>query len=146
MLKPRWCLNPGIYGNEIEKDGHLVDPRLNPQQCHCGNEVFTILEEDGLLLLALQKQNNCWTLWDYCIWLITDHSVFMSLLVIGRWFNHSFLCKGNMGKLNQVPIDKFTWDFIMWIDPFCLKFRDEKPLKGEDLFNRKGQANPLNGE
>ena len=61
-----------------------------------------------------------------------------------------------MGKLNQVPIDKFTpenvlrviehWDFISRINPFCLKFGDEKPLKGEDLFNRKGRANPLNGE
>ena len=27
-----------------------------------------------------------------------------------------------------------------------MKFGDEKPPKGEDLFNRKGQANPLNGE
>ncbi len=137
--------------NEIENDGYLVDPWLNPQQRHRGNGVFTISEEDGLLLLALRKENNWQTLWDYCIRLITDQGVFVSLSVIGRWFNHSFLCKGNMGKLNQVPIDKFTpenvlraiehWDFISRINPFCLKFGDEKPLKGEVL-----RANPLNGE
>jgi hypothetical protein len=50
-----------------------------------------------------------------------------------------FLCKGNLGKLNQVPIDKLTpenivktvkhWDFITRVDPFWLKFGDEKPLK-----------------
>ena len=141
---------------EIEHDGHLVDPRLNPQKRHRGNGVFTILEEDGLLLLALRKENNRRTLRDYCIRLIMDCGVFVSPSVIGKWFNHSFSCKGTMGKLNQVPIDKFTpenvlrmikhWDFIVRIDPFCLKFGDEKPLKGEDLFNRKGRANPLNGE
>ncbi len=61
-----------------------------------------------------------------------------------------------MGKLNQVRIDKFTpenvlrtieyWDLIARIDPFRLKFGDEKPLKGSDLFNRKGRADPLKGE
>jgi hypothetical protein len=142
--------------DEIENDGHLVDPRLNPQQRHRENGVFTILEEDGLLLLALRKEYNWWTLRDYCIRLITDHGVFVSPSVICKWFNHSFSCKGNVGKLNQVPMDKFTpenvlrrikhWDFIARIDPFRLKFGDEKPLKGEDLFNRKGRANPLNGE
>ena len=141
---------------EIEYDGHLVDPRLNPQKRHRGNGVFTISEEDGLLLLALRKENNRRTLRDYCIRLITDRGVFVSPSVIGKWFKHSFSCKGTVGKLNQVPIDKFTpenvlrtiehWDFIARIDPFRLKFGDEKPLKGEDLFNRKGRANPLNGE
>ena len=76
--------------NEIENDGYLVDPWLNPQQRHRGNGVFTILEEDGLLLLALRKENNRRTLQDYCIRLITDQGVFVSLSVIGRWFNHSF--------------------------------------------------------
>ena len=69
--------------------------------------------------------------------------------------SHVFV-QGNLGKLNQVPIDKFTpenvlkviehWDFIGRVDPFWLKFGDEKPLKGEDLFNQKGRADPLNGE
>jgi hypothetical protein len=69
--------------------------------------------------------------------------------------SHVFV-QGNLGKLNQVPIDKFTpenvlkviehWDFIGRVDPFRLKFGNEKPLKGEDLFNWKGRADPLNGE
>ncbi len=65
------------------------------------------------------------------------------MTVICKWFNHTFLHKGNLGKLNQVPIDKFTpenvlwtikhWDFIARIDPFRLKFGDEKPLKGPSM-------------
>jgi hypothetical protein len=87
---------------------------------------------------------------------MVDRGVFVSMTVICKLFNHTFLHKGNLGKLNQVPIDKFTpenvlwtiehWDFIAQIDPFCLKFGDKKPLKGKDHFNRKGLADPLNGE
>jgi hypothetical protein len=88
--------------------------------------------------------------------MIIDQGVFVSPSVFCKWFNHMFLCKGNLGKLNQVPIDKFTpenivktveyWDFITQVDPFWLKFGDEKPLKGEDLFNWNGHADHLNGE
>ena len=38
------------------------------------------------------------------------------------------------------------WEFIRQVDPYRLKFRDEKLLKTGGLFNRKGCADPLSGE
>ncbi len=78
--------------DEIE-GGNLVNPRLNGQRCNCGDGVFTISEDDGLFLLALRKENNRWTLCDYCICMIVDQGVFVSPSVICKWFNHIFCVK-----------------------------------------------------
>ncbi len=60
-----------------------------------------------------------------------------------------------MRKLNKVPIDKFTnYNILRWaefiycieqIPPWCIVFGGEKPLKGGELFNRWGRADPLTG-
>ena len=34
----------------------------------------------------------------------------------------------------------------MQVDPYKLKFGDKKPLKGQDLFNCRGHADPFGGE
>jgi hypothetical protein len=79
----------------------------------------------------------------------------VSCPVICRWFRTAFPFKGGMRKLNKVPIDKFTNDNTRRRMEYLLRvsqvpaerivFGDEKPLKGGDLFNRKGRADPLNG-
>lgn len=140
---------------EIES-GELVDPKMKIVARARGAGVISISDEDGMFLLALRQQNNKRTLRDYCIRLIEDRGVFVSPSVICKWFLSSFPFRGSLGKLNQVPLDKFSpenilramehWEFIRQVDPFRLKFGDEKPLKGEDLFNRKGRADPLSGE
>ncbi len=79
----------------------------------------------------------------------------MSKAVISKWFLTTFPFKGRMQKLNKVPIDKFTdnnilrWaEFICCIEqipPWCIVFGDEKSLKGGELFNCWGRADPLTG-
>jgi hypothetical protein len=140
---------------EIES-GDLVDPKRKIVARARGDGVIAISDKDGMYLLVLCQQNNKCTLRDYCIWLIEDRGVFVSPSVICKWFLNLFPSRGSLGKLNQVPLDKFSpenilrvmkhWEFIRQVDPYRLKFGDEKPLKGEDLFNRKGRADPLSGE
>ena len=38
------------------------------------------------------------------------------------------------------------WEFIRQVDPYWLKFGGEKPLKGQDLFNPWGCADPFSGK
>jgi hypothetical protein len=76
--------------------------------------------------------------------------------VISKWFRTTFPFKGSMRKLNKVPIDKFTDNntlcraeftyCVEQIPPWRLVFGDEKPLKGGELFNCWGHADPLTEE
>jgi hypothetical protein len=123
---------------EIESGG-LVDPKRKIVARARGAGVIAISDEDGMYLLALRQQNNKRKLRDYCIRLIEDRGVFVSPSVICKWFHNLFPYRGSLGKLNQVPLDKFSpenilramehWEFIMQVDPYWLKFGDEKPLK-----------------
>ncbi len=61
--------------------------------------------------------------------------------------------KGGLRVVNQVPVDKYKpknilrllkfMDKILWINPYRLKFCDEKHLKGAKLFNWKGRRDPI---
>ncbi len=64
--------------------------------------------------------------------------------------------KGGLRVVHQVPIDKYKpknilrllkfMDKILRINPYRLKFYDEKHLKGAKLFNRKGCRDPITGK
>jgi hypothetical protein len=116
---------------------------------------MTLSNGDSFYLLNLWQLNNRFTLCDYAYCLATDRGTFVSRAVIGKWFLTTFPFKGSMRKLNKVPINKFTDNNILHcaefmycveqIPPWCLVFGDEKPLKGGELFNRWGCADPLTG-
>jgi hypothetical protein len=120
-----------------------------------GAGAMTLLDGDGFYLLHLQHLNNHFTLHNYAYCLAIDRGTFVSRAVIGKWFLTTFPFKGSMRKLTKVPIDKFTnnnivrWAELMYcveqIPPWHLVFGDEKQLKGGELFNLWGRADPLTG-
>lgn len=46
---------------------------------------------------------------------------------------------------NIIRYDEYLWD-ILFVDNRRLVFLDEKSLKGREIYNRKGRANPLSDE
>ncbi len=64
--------------------------------------------------------------------------------------------KGNVQKLNQVPVDKLKPDNVLRAVKYAelidmlltinTKFADKKHLKGQEIFNRYGWRCPLTGE
>ena len=100
----------------------------------------------GWLISAV---NSMWSLWNYCICLMVNQGVFVFLFMICYSFNHTFSCKANLGKLNQVPIDKFTpenflwtikhWNFIAGSIFFALSLEIKSPWR-EKTFQLKGSS------
>ena len=148
-----WGFANKVVG-EIES-GQLVDPKMKVQGRTHGAGALKLSFEDGFYLLHLRKLNNRFTLKDYAARLAADRGTFVSRQVISRWFRTTFPFKGSMRKLNRIPIDKFTdnnllrWAEYMYrveqVPQWRLVFGDEKSLKGADLFNRSGRADPLTG-
>jgi hypothetical protein len=146
-----WGFANKVIG-EIES-GQLINPRMTVQGHNRGAGAMTLSDRDGFYLLHLWRLNNWFTLRNYAYCLATDRGTFVSRAVIDKWFLTTFPFKGSMQKLNKVPIDKFTNDNILHcaefmycveqIPPWHLVFGDEKPLKGGELFNRWGHADPL---
>ena len=124
---------------EVES-GSLVDPRLQVNYRARGAGSMTISYEDGLLLLAQRAKCNQTTLKEYsrCLYLATGR--FVSKNTICQWFLTTMPFKGGLRVVNQVPIDKYKPDNILRllefidkiyrINPYRLKFCDEKHLKG----------------
>jgi hypothetical protein len=64
--------------------------------------------------------------------------------------------KGNIQKLNQIPVDKLKPDNVLraveyaelidMLPTINIKFADKKHLKGQEVFNRYGWRCPLTGE
>ena len=97
-----------------ERDsGELVDLKLKIVERACGDSVKSISDEDGMCLLALRMDNNKGTLCEYSIRLIEDRGVFVLPLIICKWFLNSLVFRGSLGKLNQVPLDKFSPENIL---------------------------------
>jgi transposase len=148
-----WGFASKVVG-EIE-NGQLIDPRTSVQGRKRGNGAITLTDGDGFYLLHLRKLNNRFTLRDYAHRLAIDRGTYVSKTVICKWFRTTFTFKGSMRKLNKVPIDKFTDNNVLrWaefnyrvgqVPPWRLVFGDEKPLKGGELFDRWGRADPLTG-
>ena len=80
--------------------------------------------------------------------------------IVSSSFISSFFRKvgpfaGSFRKLPTVPVDKFRpaniqsyadyLDFVSVIPPHLLHFGDEKSLKGTEIFNRRGRADPETG-
>ena len=149
-----WNFANRVVG-EIQ-NGQLVDPRTVVADRARGVGVLTLSVDDCLHLLALRRMNNRLTLRDYQYRLFVDRGTIVSKTVISDWFLKSGPFRGSLRKLNKVPIDKFTNDNIInrmeylyrisQVHPWRMVFGDEKPLKGGELFNRWGRADPMTGE
>jgi hypothetical protein len=137
------------------ESGQSINPRMTVQGGKRGAGAMTLSDGDGFYLLHLWRLNNWFTLRDYAYCLATDRGTFVSRVVIGKWFLPTFPFKGSMRKLNKVPINKYPNNNILHcaelmycvkqIPPWHIVFGDEKPLKGGELFNRWGRADPLTG-
>lgn len=137
--------------------GCLIDPRTVVKQppARRGAGAKTISDEDGLILLALRAENNRRTLASYSLGLYNATGNYVSKSVICKWFLTQHTFKGGLRVLDKVPIDKYSpdnylrlmeyLDLIVQIDPMRLKFCDEKHLKGQELFSKKGRIDPLTG-
>jgi hypothetical protein len=138
---------------EINPD-YLVDPKQKVRQQHVGRGAGakTISDEDGEILLAMQRENNWLTLGSYSIGPYNATGKYVSRSVICKWFLMKYAVKGALRVLNQVPINKYSPDnclclmeymnIITQIDPMRLKFCDKKHLKGRELFSRNGWRDP----
>lgn len=92
----------------------------------------------------------------YCIQLREITGKDVSESTITNFFLRGFAIKGSLRKPNQVPKDKFKpaniqryfeyVDFVRRVDPYRLKFGDEKLLKGSEIYCKKGRNNVLTGE
>ena len=145
----------GKIMDEVDSGG-IVDPATVDPERERGPGSMTLDLEDELLLLRLHQWKPSMRLSQYCMYLRVQRGTIVSESTISRWFLTRFPFKGSFRKPNLVPIDKFKpnnilrakdyIDFVKNIDPFRLKFGDEKHLKGSELFCTKGRRNPLTGE
>jgi hypothetical protein len=142
--------------DEIE-DSCLMDPKQKVRwyDGQPGAGAKTISDEDGEILLAMQRNNNRLTLGSYSIGLYNATGKYVSRSVICKWFLKKHTFKGALCVLNQVLINKYSPDnclrlmeyviIITQIDLMCLKFCDKKHLKGRELFSQKGRRDPQTG-
>ena len=125
------------------KNGQLIDPRTMVQGRKCSNGAIALSDEDGFYLFHLWKLNNQLMLCNYAYHLAIDRGTFVSRAVICKWFRSTFSFKGSMRRLNKVPTE-FMY-CVGQVPLWHLVFGDEKPLKGGELFNWWGRADPLTG-
>ncbi len=68
--------------------------------------MISISNEDGLVLLHMQRENNQHALHDYRQGLYQAMGKWVSRPTICQWFLKANRIKGNVQKLNQVSVDK----------------------------------------
>jgi len=80
----------------------------------------------------------------------------VSETTLGRFFLEAFPHSAALYRPSLVPYDKFRPDnymtaveylnVIVKVDPYQLKFGDEKSLKGQEVYSRKVRRHPFTGE
>lgn len=116
----------------------------------------TLSPADELVLLSVYYDNPKALLSTYQGTLLS-HGTFVSTSTLSAWFRNAFPHKMTFCKTNKVPIDKFKPENALRIHEYLLtmslllhmihkiKFGDEKPLKGAELFNGKARKDPFTG-
>ncbi len=138
------------------REGLLVNPKTMVKSIPRGKGSISISDKDGLVLLRMQQENNQRILHDYRQGLYQATSKLVSWPTICQWFLKTNRIKGNVRKLNQVPVDKLKPDNVLhaveytelidMLPTINIKFADKKHLKGQEIFNRYGRRCPLTGE
>ena len=131
---------------------------INPQKTFPrGIGAKTLDAEDEQVLLGVYYDNPKSLLLMYQAALFQQNGTLVSKATLSGWFKTRFPHSMTFRKTNKVPIDKFKPEnalriheylltICLFIDqPHRLKFGDEKPLKGADLFNRKARKDPFTG-
>lgn len=116
----------------------------------------TLTLDDELVLLGVYYDNPKALLSMYQGALLA-HGTFVSTSTLSSWLRTAFPHKMTLCKTNKIPIDKFKPENALRIHEYLLtmslllnqihrvKFGDEKPLKGAELFNGKARKDPLTG-
>lgn len=144
---------------ELGSHGHVVTPPPPNSSAlrKKGVGAYCLTAEDEGALLGLMFRNPFRTRRNYIIRLSEITGAEVSESTISRFFlRGGFPYKGSMRKPDLIPRDKFKPDniaryhqYIHWmkqIDPRRLKFGDEKLLKGNEVYNKKGRRNVITGE
>ena len=118
----------------------------------------SLTPEDELVLLSVYYKNPKSLLSHYQTELLHTRGIFVSVSTISRWLRQRFPHKMSLCKTSHIPIDKFKpenalriHEYLLTISLllsqiFCVKFGDEKPLKGSELFSGRARRDPLTGE
>ena len=133
--------------------GFMRPPKNIPR----GHGSKTLTPEDEHLLLMVCHDNPKALLCMHQGAIFHHHGTLVSKSTISRWMATRFPHKMTFRKANKVPVDKFSPLNAIGIhecnltislflgNPHKIKFGDEKPLKGADLFNRKARKDPFTG-
>lgn len=143
---------------ELDTFGRVLEPKESRQilksptwvGCRCMDG------RDAFVLLRLRQENPQRTLLSYKENLAIETGTIVSETTISEFFKNGFPFKGNLRKTSKVPIDKYKPEnieraleyiaLVGLVDPWRLKFADEKPLKGEDLYLSRVRGDPITGE
>ena len=115
---------------------------------------FTAIHE--YYLLSLHASNPARTLSNYVRELYLAFGIAVSKSLVSKWYKKRFLFKGNLRKVNKIPIDKFKpanmnkyFQFITTreqiTNPYVWNFIDEKHFLNGDAVPDKVRVNPLTG-
>lgn len=145
-----------VYGEMLDNNGSIIDPRTQVQNRARGAGAYTFSEFDHYVLLFLYLEEPSRTNASYVERLYSITGTVTSKSVVSRWFNHFFPISGKFRKPNLVPVDKFKpqnyWkaqeylEAISLISPNRLRFGDEKLIKGAEVYCRRTRRNILTGE
>ena len=141
--------------DKLLQGGRIQDLKKSKRDVARGPGAKTLDVVDTHVLLALRAEEPSRSLASYCRHLHAITGTCVSPSVISRFFNCGFEFKAGMRKPSLVPYDKFKPEnlakaveyakIIAKLNPYRLKFVDEKHLAGSDLFNRTVRADPLTG-
>ena len=127
------------------------------RQIQRGVGIKKLTTQDEYVLLCVYYDNPKALLRTYQERLRRDTGTVVSPATLSRWFRKRFPHRMSFRKTNKVPMDKFKPENILKIheynltvsrfihQPWRIKFGDEKPLKGADLFNGRARKDPFTG-
>ena len=148
------------FVNKVEKELQQYGRVLVPndkirQQNHVVPGSKTLNELDTFIILSLNHEEPSHSLRSYASWLHYFVGTVVSDSPLCRFFKKAFLFSAGLCCPNIIPYDKFKpkncrkaleyFLVIAMINPYRLKFGDEKSLKGPEVTNRKVRSNPFTG-
>lgn len=157
----RQCKVGWHFVGKVEKElieyGHVLAPEEMVRKNKDVGVGSKILDElDAWVILNLYLEEPSRGLPSYVALLKELVGTVVSRSTVSRFFKEAFPYSATFHRPNLIPMDKFRPEncmraieylhVIARVDPYRLKFGDEKSLKGKEVFNRKVRRNPLTGE
>lgn len=157
----RQCKVSREFANKIEKelreDGRATTPNKNsPNHGSVGHGSRSLDDSDIFILFKLYMELPSRGLRSYASQLEYFTGTVVSQSTLCRFFLEAFPYSAALHRPNLVPHDKFRpenfmtaveyLNIIAKVDPYRLKFGDEKCLKGQEVYNRKVRRHPFTGQ